>query len=63
MEMSDLRIACSVTRWEGKSNESVYERSGMGTFANGMKWVVEQVRRNTMRWFGHIEEFVKSVCK
>ena len=30
-----LRVACGVTRWEGKSNESIYERYGMGPWA---KW-------------------------
>ncbi len=34
MEMSYLRGACGVTRWEGESNESVYERCGMGTCAS-----------------------------
>ncbi len=31
VEMSYLRGACGVTRWEGEINESVYERCGMGT--------------------------------
>ncbi len=54
-----------MTKWEGKSNESVYERYGMG--ACGVKCgVVEWVRRNLLIWFGHIErrnneEFVKKV--
>ena len=30
VEISYLRGACSVTGWEGESNESVYERCGMG---------------------------------
>ncbi len=34
VEMSYLRGACGVTRWEGESNESVYERCGMGTCAS-----------------------------
>ncbi len=29
MEMSYLSRACGVTRWEGESNESVYERCCM----------------------------------
>ena len=37
VEMSYLRGACGVTRWEGESNESVYERCGMGLIANGAK--------------------------
>ncbi len=63
MEMSYLREACGVTRWDGESNESMYERCGMGSHPNG---VVEWVKRNTLRWFGHIErlgseEFVKQM--
>ncbi len=48
-------------------NESVYERCGMGSQANGVNCgVVEWVKRNTLRWFGHIErmgseEFVTKV--
>ncbi len=62
VEMSYLRGACGVTRWDGESNESVYERCGMGSQANGVNCgVVEWVKRNTLRWFGHIEEFVKKV--
>ncbi len=29
VEMSYLRGACGVSRWDGLSNESVYERCGM----------------------------------
>ena len=37
VEMSYLRVACDVIRWEGESNESVYERyGGMGPYA--MEW-------------------------
>ncbi len=67
VEMSYLRGACGVTRWDGESNESVYERCGMGSQANGVNCgVVEWVKRNTLRWYGHIErmgseEFVKKV--
>ncbi len=67
VEMSYLRGACGVTRWDGESNESVYESCGMGSCANGVNCgVVEWVIRNTLRWFGHIErmgseEFVKKV--
>ena len=46
-----------MTRKESKSNESIYERCGMGTSANGEKYgVVEWVESNTLRWFGHIEK-------
>ncbi len=58
VEMSYLRGACGVMRWDGESNESVYEICGMG--------VVKWMKRNTLRWFGHTErmeseEFVKKV--
>ncbi len=56
MEMSYLRGACGVTRWEGESNERVYERCGMGSHVNGVNCGVEEwVKRNTLRWFVHIE--------
>ncbi len=65
VKMSYLRGACGVTRWDGKSNENVYERCGMGSRTNGVNCgVVEWMKRNTLRWFGHTErmgseEFVK----
>ena len=52
---------------EDESNESMYERCGIGPCANGVKCcVVEWVKINTLRWFDHIErktseEFVKKV--
>ncbi len=55
-----------MTRWDWESNESVYERCGMGSQANGVNCrVVEWVKRNILRWFGHIERMVskKSVKK
>ncbi len=63
--MSYLRGACGVNRWDGLSNESVYERCGMRGRGSGVGCgVVEWVKRCTLRWFGHIErmlneEFVK----
>ncbi len=54
-------------RWNRESNESVYEKCSMGNQANGMSCgVVEWVKRNTLRWHGHIEkigsqEFVKKM--
>ncbi len=36
VEMSYLRGACGLTRWEGESSESVYG-SGMGVFAGEVK--------------------------
>ena len=56
MEISYLRGACCVTRLEGESNESVYERCSMETCANGVVWCRGMVKkRNTLRWFGHLE--------
>ena len=67
VEMSYLKRVCGLTRWEGESNETVYEGCSMGPYVNGVKCsVVEWVKRNTLRWFGHMErkkseEFVKKV--
>ncbi len=66
-EMSYLRGASGVTRWDGKGNESMCERCGMGSHANGVNCgVVEWVKRIMLRWYGHIErmgseKFVKKV--
>ncbi len=50
MEMSYLRGACEVTRWDGESNESVYKRYGMGNHAKGMNYrVVEWLKKNLLR--------------
>ncbi len=63
VEMRYLRGACGVTRWDGESNE----RCGIGCHTNGVNCgLVEWMKRNTLRWFGHIgrmgsEEFVKKV--
>ena len=52
-------------RWEVESNESIYKRCGLGLCANGVKCgLVERVKKNSLRWFGHMErkkneEFVK----
>ncbi len=65
--MSYLRGACGVSRWDWRSNESIYERCGMSGRGSGVGCgVVEWVERSTLRWFGHIErmgneEFVKRV--
>ncbi len=67
VEMSYLRGVCEVSRWDGLSNESVYERCGMRGHGSGVGCgVVEWVKRSTLRWFDHIErmeneEFVKKV--
>ncbi len=36
VEMSYLRGACGVTRWEGESKERVYERCGMRSHGSGV---------------------------
>ncbi len=67
MEMSYLRGACVVTRWDGESNESMYERCGMESHVNEVNCgMVEWVKRNTFRWLGRTErmgseEFVKKL--
>ncbi len=67
VEMGYLRGACEVNRWDGVSNENVYERCGMRGHGSGVGCgVVEWVKRSTLRWLGHIErmenkEFVKNV--
>ncbi len=61
MDMTYLRRAWRVFRWEGESNEGC----GTSTYANRVKCgVVEWVKRNTLKCFGHVErmrsgEFVK----
>ena len=65
VEINIMRGACGVTRWEGKSNWSFYERCDLGTYGNRVMYVVEWVNWNIL-WFGHIErknseEFVKKV--
>ncbi len=69
VEMSYLRGACGVTRWDGLSNESMYERCGMRKHGSGVGCgMVEWVKRSTLRWFGHIErmehaKFVKKMYR
>ncbi len=66
-EISYLIGEYGVSRWDGLSNESVYERCGMRGHGSGVVCgVMEWVKRSTLRWFGHIErmgheEFVKKV--
>ncbi len=56
-----------MSRWDGLSNQGVYERFGMGGRGSGVGCgVVEWVKRSTLRLFGHIErmgneEFVERV--
>ena len=61
VEMSYLRRACSVTRWQVESNESVNEGCGMGTCENRVKCgVVGWVKINHLER-KKSEEFVKKV--
>ena len=48
MEINIVRRTCGVTRWEGESNKSIYERSAIGTCANGVncgvvKWLKKKL--------------------
>ncbi len=57
VEMSYLRSVCGMSRMDGMSNESVYERFGMCHVSEGKKCgVVEEVKvkRHTLKWFGHM---------
>ncbi len=52
----DWRSACGVSRMDGMSNESVYEHLGMCHVGEGKKCgVVEEVKRQTLKRFGHME--------
>ncbi len=52
VEMSYLRGACGVNRWDDVSSE----RCGMRGRGSGVGCgVVEWAKRSTLRWFGHIE--------
>lgn len=64
VERSYLRRACNVTRWYGESNESGYERCGMGTCAMEVNCeLVEWVNKRIMsRWFGQRKYIVWSLC-
>ncbi len=55
MEMSYMRGACGVSRWDSKSNEDTYGKFGMSKSAVGMDCgVVEWVKQSTLRWYGHV---------
>ncbi len=46
VEMSFLRGACGMTRWNSESNENIYERCGMGSHVNTVNCgVVEWVKK------------------
>ena len=55
---------CGVTRWEGESNESVYERCDMGPCANGVKFcVMEWVQIDNLRWLSPIKRKKSEECE
>ncbi len=61
VEMSYLRSACGGSRMDGMSNESVYECFGMCHVGEGKKCgVVEEVKQQTLKWFGHMERMEES---
>ncbi len=61
VKMSYLRSVCGVSRMNGMSNESVYKRFGMSHGGEGRKsGVVEDVKRRTLKRFGHVERMEKS---
>ncbi len=50
LEMSYLRGACGVSRWDGLSYANVYERCGMRERGSGVGCgVVEWMKRSTLR--------------
>ncbi len=53
--MSYLRSACGVSRMDGVSNESVYERFGMCHVGVRKCGVVAEVKQQTLKWFGHMK--------
>ncbi len=56
VKRSYLRSACGGSGMDGMSNESVYERFGMCQMGEGKPCgVVEEVKRQTLKWFGHME--------
>ena len=55
VEMSYLRAASGRHRMERVGNREVYENFGMEEKAEGINCgVVEWVKRNTLRWYGHV---------
>ena len=55
VEMTYLRAGAGITRLDRVSNEEVYEGYGMMDKASGVNCgVVEWVKRNALRWYGHV---------
>ncbi|MEL7177812.1 MAG: reverse transcriptase domain-containing protein [Pseudomonadota bacterium] len=64
VEMNYLRRACGVSRVDRERNEDIYARFGMSEKGVGVNCgVVEWVKRNTLRWFGHVERMEGGICK
>ncbi len=66
--MSYLRGGCGVNRMDGESNKNVYKKFGMSSRGEGMSCGVVMVKRNTLKWFGHLErmderELTKKIYK
>lgn len=56
VKMSNMRRAYGGSRWNGENNKCIHERCSTGMCAKGVKHgVVEWVKNNTLRWFGHAE--------
>lgn len=54
------RGAWGTKKWDGKSNEIMYEKCGLGAEATGAEWgVAEKVKRYTLRWFRHMESVAR----
>ncbi len=52
--MSYLRSGYGVNRMDGESSDNVYGRFGMSSKGKRMNCgVMEVVKCNTLRWFGH----------
>ncbi len=55
VEMSYMRGACGVSRWDRESNEDMYGRFGTSETAVGIDCrVVKWEKRSTPRWYGHV---------
>ncbi len=55
VEVSYMRGACGVSRWDGESNEDMHGRFGVSEAAVGMDCgFVEWVKQSTLRWYGHV---------
>ncbi len=60
--MNYLRSACWVSRMDGMSNVSANEHFGMCHVGEGKKCgVVEEVKRQMLKWFGHMERMEEEV--